>query len=112
MSVAQVVAGCNPDQIEQQSERHLLVQGIVLCLLEAMPLSPVPADCPALLKALATFVGSPDARCASFMTKEDFAVPIYQVSLTAFHVHHFHACSVCFVAIARLLHEFEPRKTA
>ena len=100
MFVPTVVAGCHQGHTEQQSECHLLVQGFAVCLLEAVPLSPVPADSPALLKALAAIVGSPGARSASFMTREGFAVPIYLVRLTLFRVHHCNACSMCLAAIA------------
>ena len=61
-----------------------LLQEIISCLLKAMPFCLVPVDSPALLKALAVIIGPPVEKCASFMTEEGFAVPIYQVSLMAF----------------------------
>ena len=88
---------------EQPSGSHLLVQGIVICLLEAVPGCPMPADSPALLKALAAVVGSPATRSASFMTKEAFAVPIYQVSMTNIRLYHCLACSVYFATDSKEL---------
>ena len=66
------------------------MQGVITCLLGAMPLCLMPADSPALLKALTALIGSPIAKHVSFVTKEAFFVPIHQVRLTGLYHQHDH----------------------